>query len=262
MRDIPFFLKTYLAKRPFFLSLIRAKEAYLFQRFLPLKNPILDIGCGDGFFAKTALIMFENSTENYIDVGLDLENSRIKEAKMVGIYKRVVKYNGSKIPFPSRYFSTIIANCVLEHVMDIEIVLEEIYRVLKPNGLFLTTVMAKQWEKYMFGALLLGSRYQKWMQKKQVHLNLLNADGWDDVFTRLDFSIKEKIGYFPKSICMLFDMAHYLSLPSLVTYKLFGKWVLLGDKLSVIYPINLLSKILKTNTHPDESGAIFYLLEK
>ena len=42
------YLSIYLRHRPLFLSLIRAKEAAMFQKFLPLKRPALDVGCGDG----------------------------------------------------------------------------------------------------------------------------------------------------------------------------------------------------------------------
>ena len=65
----------YLEARPFFFTLIRPQEALLFQQFNQLlKAPILDFGCGDGFFAQ---VVFQPLK---IDLGLDVPSSRILEA--------------------------------------------------------------------------------------------------------------------------------------------------------------------------------------
>ena len=98
-------LKKYLKFRPLFLSLIRSKEAWLFQKYLPLKPPSFDLGCGDGFFAKT--------TFGKIDIGLDVTDSRIKEAEEQGVYKKLVVYNGRKIPLKSRSIKTVISKMKL-----------------------------------------------------------------------------------------------------------------------------------------------------
>lgn len=45
----------------------------MYQKYKPFNAPILDIGCGDGFFAKIAF--------GRIDIGLDVKNSEINEAK-------------------------------------------------------------------------------------------------------------------------------------------------------------------------------------
>ena len=92
MSNLEYFLKLYLQERPVFLSLIRAKEAQLFQKYLPLRKPILDYGCGDGFFAsvtlgKKGLTRIESEFSQIksgsvrIEVGLDMKNSRIGEAE-------------------------------------------------------------------------------------------------------------------------------------------------------------------------------------
>lgn len=288
MMVIQDYLKAYLCERPLFLSLIRAKEAFLYQKYFPFKKPVLDIGCGDGFFAKVTFskrhpepchsgldpeshgilkqvqddVKSVQDDMNLIDIGLDVKESRINEARKLGIYKKLVIYDGVKIPFPDNYFSTIVSNCVLEHVTELEAVLEEAYRVLKPGGVFLTTVMAKPWEDYLFGTKLLGVWYQNWMRKKQVHLNLYNHKNWDDVFKKSGFRIVDKIGYLDKKASRLVDICHYLSIGSLVTYKLFGKWVIFPELSVKFYPLNYLTGVISKEIKPDQAGAIFYKLTK
>lgn len=253
---LEYFLEIYLRERPLFLSLIRAKEAELYQRYLPLKRPVLDVGVGDGFFAK---MTFGNSL---IDVGLDLPNSRIDEAGKTGIYKKLITYDDGKIPFPSRSFQTVVSNCVLEHISHLELAIKEVYRVLRPGGLFLTTVMAKPWEDNLFGAKILGDFYKKWMREKQIHLNLLKREDWDKIFQKAEFKISHREGYLSSSACQLIDISHYLSFPNLISYKLLGKWVLFPQVTKLIYPINFLVRILSEKVSTDESGAIFYALRK
>jgi len=253
-RSLIFYFEQYLRQRPLFLSLIRSKEAYLFDRFLKLEKPILDLGCGDGFFAK---VVFDAKT---VDVGLDLSESRITEAKKSGVYKKLITYNGKTIPFEKNSLATVVSNCVLEHILDLKTVLSEIHRVLKPKGIFYTTVMTEEWEQNLFGSLILGNWYKKWMRKKQVHLNLLSSQEWDLAFKKAGFTIVRRVGYLSPTACKLIDICHYLSFPSLITYKLFGKWVLFPDSVKYFYPINYLTSILNQKVSPNHSGALFYIL--
>jgi ubiquinone/menaquinone biosynthesis C-methylase UbiE len=255
------FLKAYLRERPLFLSLIRTKEAELYNRYLPLKKPVLDVGCGDGFFTKVTFAKQRNNERYLIDIGLDVKNSRIEEARKLGIYKKLVIYDGKELPFPDNSFSTVISNCVLEHIDNLELTLEEISRVLKPSGLFITAVMAKPWEENLFGNKILGNYYKKWMMKAQIHKNLFRKREWDGVFQKAGFKIGEVKGYLSPSACRLIDICHYLSLPSLINYKLFGKWVLFPP-LSQIYPVDYFLKILSQRVDVDSAGGLFYVLKK
>ena len=122
----------FLENKPIFFSFLRPKEVFLYQKYKPFNAPILDIGCGDGFFAKIAF--------GRIDIGLDVKNSEINEAKEKKVYKKIVIYDGKKIPFPDNYFSTIICNSSFEHIPNIDEVLKESARVLKKNGNMYFTV--------------------------------------------------------------------------------------------------------------------------
>jgi ubiquinone/menaquinone biosynthesis C-methylase UbiE len=261
------FLKEYLRERPLFLSLIRAKEAYLFQQYLPFVHPVLDVGCGDGFFASLALARkfeirnskFEKGKVKNIDVGLDVEDSRMKEAEGSGVYKKLVVYGGEMMPFRNNTYKTVVSNCVFEHIPNIKKTVSEIHRVLKPGGLLITTVVAKPWEDHLLGSKLVGSEYKSWMRKKQVHVNMLTYAEWSMLFKKQGFRIEEVIGYLDAKAVQTIDVAHYLSIPSLLSYKLWKRWVLWKD---MPYPMSLLEHLLSGKVQNEKSGALFFVLKK
>lgn len=258
---LEYFLREYLRARPLFLSLIRAKEAFLYQKYLPLPRPILDVGCGDGYFAHVTFAKHVNHTHQPIDVGLDLGNSTIQKSERLGVYRKLMTYDGIHIPFPDNHFATVVSNCVLEHVEHLPTVLSEVHRVLRPGGRFLTTVMAKPWEEQLVGTILFGRWYQSWMRKKQVHRNLLTQEQWSDAFTDAGFTIREIVGYLSPAACRLLDVCHYLSLPSLLTYTLVKQWVVLPT-LTRLYPVGYFLRIIAPDVPPMHSGALLFALAK
>ena len=176
---------TYIKQRPAMFSFIRPQEAYLFRKYKKfIHAPILDFGCGDGFFAQTTF------GKNYIDVGVDIHsNRRTQEARQNNIYKKLVLYNGSKLPFPDSSFQTVISNCVFEHIPDLPNTLKEIRRVLKPGGYILSSVMTKKWEDFLFGKKIVGNVYVEWLRKIQEHHSLLSENQWDTTYKKCRLSI-------------------------------------------------------------------------
>lgn len=254
------YLHHYFEHRPAFFGLIRPQEGVLFQHFTDYnEGKVLDFGCGDGFFAE--MVYGRNS----IDVGLDLPGSRIEEAKQLRVYEDVVTYDGTTIPFHEDSFHTVISNCVLEHIPQVQPSIEEIYRVTKPGGHFLTGVMTNNWERFMFGPQFFGDYYRSSMRKKQEHFNLFSVETWDSRFTDAGFTIVEKVGYVNPENAKWLDLYHYLSTPSLLTHLLFKQWVLWKQWYKVI-PLDQLAlehiqKSLDEN-NPEESSAVFYVLRK
>ena len=248
--ELSYFLDKYLRERPVFLALIRGKEAWLYQKYLPLKKPVADLGCGDGFFVKTAL--------GRAEIGIDLPDSRIKEV-IPGIYQQLITYNGRRMPLPANTAGTVITNSVLEHVEDLDRVLREIYRILKPGEIVIAPVMAKPWEDYLFGAKIFGQAYKRWMRKKQQHINLLSRDEWRQKFEKAGFKLISEIGHINPQMCTWVDFLHYVSLPYLIIYKLTGQWTLW--KINP-WPTSWFKKLIEKNVDPKIAGGIFYVWQK
>ncbi|ALJ04601.1 methyltransferase type 11 [Pseudalgibacter alginicilyticus] len=112
---------------------IRTSILNALKEALPLfSNNVLDIGCGKMPYKKYIL---ENSKiKNY--VGLDIENA-LEYDKDV---KPDFTWDGKKMPFENNSFDCAFATEVMEHCPEPELVLKEVLRVLKPNGVFFFTV--------------------------------------------------------------------------------------------------------------------------
>jgi SAM-dependent methyltransferase len=93
-----------------------------------IKGDILDVGCGQ----KPYKHLFEYKKYLGIEVeqeGHDHTNEEVD-----------VFYDGVTIPFDAASFDSAITSQVLEHVFTPDAFLQEIHRILKPNGTLLLTV--------------------------------------------------------------------------------------------------------------------------
>jgi len=255
MKTTKYFLARYAKHRPLFLSVLRAKEAALYQQFLPFKRPILDIGCGDGFFASTAF------GKGGIDIGLDMEDSRIQEARSFGAYRKILTYDGYTIPLKSRSVRTVVVNSVFEHVEDLPRMLSEIRRVLMPGGICYASVMAEPWERNLLGAMIFGDVYRRWMRRKQVHINLPDYPGWEKIFRKAELAPLLVASYVSPSGVRLLDALHYVSLPSLVSYAMNRNWVW-WPVLTNYYPHRFLASVMDDAVSCAQAGALFWKLTR
>lgn len=93
-----------------------------------LNGDLLDFGCG----AKPYKVLF-SKCNSY--VGLDIQTSgHSHENEFVDVF-----YDGKTIPFEDGTFDSVFSSEVFEHVFNIDEVLDELERVLKPNGQMLIT---------------------------------------------------------------------------------------------------------------------------
>lgn len=111
---------------------------------------VLDVGCGDG--QKTSLFKEKISCNEII--GADAVPERLKAAKKRGVKVKLLNLE-KKWPFPKNHFDVIISNQVIEHIVDLDLFISEIYRVLKPSGyVVISTENLSSWHNIL--ALILG----------------------------------------------------------------------------------------------------------
>lgn len=143
------YLTLHLQELPYFRALLRAVEARFYQD-MTLPSPVLDLGCGDGHFASLAF-------EEPLDMGLDPWWGQILEAASRCSYRTLVCAEGNNMPYPSAYFSSAVSNSVLEHIPDLDPVILELARVLKPGAPFIFCVPNHQF----LSTLSLGQFFDK-----------------------------------------------------------------------------------------------------
>lgn len=126
----------YMVWKKFALNAIERGMLVLSQisKFIVLDDSIkvLDVGCGEG---GISIAFAKKGVEQY---GIDIDSERIERIK-VRVKEENVKVtllvaDALKMPFISDYFDVVICNDVIEHVPSSEHLIEEIDRVLKPNG--------------------------------------------------------------------------------------------------------------------------------
>ncbi len=94
---------------------------------------ILDLGAGLGSYAREFMRLGANSV-------VALESQREKALYALANAPQgvsVLNANASDLPFADRSFDTVFSNTVFEHLPDVSGTLEEVLRVLRPNGLAL-----------------------------------------------------------------------------------------------------------------------------
>jgi ubiquinone/menaquinone biosynthesis C-methylase UbiE len=103
---------------------------------------ILDYGCGEGEVVEEGLKMGLTiyGAEAFYDGSS--AKAAIEKKRLLGHAVRMIE-NGV-IPFEDQRFDLVISNMVFEHVEDLDGVLKEIYRVLKPGGQLLCLFPCKE----------------------------------------------------------------------------------------------------------------------
>ena len=84
---------------------------------------------------------------------------------------------------------------------------------------------------------------------------------WDKKFKDSGFTTIKRIGYLDKKTSRYLELFHFFPLESLITYKLFRKWVIFPQRYS-LFPIARFTKVFNNEVDPKELAAIFYVQEK
>ena len=132
-------------------SLWRSIElAVVVEHGLP-RGTGLDLGCGDG---KLMRILLDAAQASPDLVGVDIDPLETRDAAASGVYRRVHTAPGAALPEPDATFDFAFSNSVLEHIDEIDPVMAEVARVLRPGGAFVFTVPSDGFHGCLAGPLL------------------------------------------------------------------------------------------------------------
>ena len=251
----------YISRVPAALALERLAEIELHCR-KQFDSPVLDLGCGDGIFAG---LMFTES----VDTGMDIDPVELERARNSGNYKQLILAPGDSVPLPENSFSTVFSNSVLEHIPEIEPVLREVLRLLKPGGNFYCTVPSDKFEHYScinnlltrFGMDRSARKYRKFYNRFWKHYHCYSVDQWQALAERCGFEVKECFSYNSAGMCLLNDLLAPCGAMGIINKKLFNRWTLLPKiRYAVFYPLaGLIKKILISHAGKTARGGLVYL---
>lgn len=135
---------------------------------------LLDIGCGEGFF------LFNASKAGYTTKGIEISQYAAEYAgREFGLDVEVKPFE--ELQYPENYFDVVTLWQVLEHVPHPIVVLREVHRILKPEGLLVTStpdiesIMAKIFRR-------------KWWSLRRLHINQFTAKTLTDMLKRAGFN--------------------------------------------------------------------------
>ena len=158
---------------------------------------ILDLGCGGGEVAQE---LFFNKGLSFVkpfvkpEWGLDNDKKMVSKAEKSGVYRQVIWGDAVKIELKDEVADLVFSNSVLEHINDIDRVLQEIKRVLKPGGLLIATMPSDQLGEY----LDCGKGYSWWFNHKYHHYHLYNLEKWKELLRKAGLKLEKSYYYLDK----------------------------------------------------------------
>lgn len=245
---------------PYFRAMLRTVE----QSFYPregLPEPVLDVGSGDGHFAWAML-----TQQAWFGFDPWLEPS--KEAQKYELYHSLIISDAHSLPSVSGHFASALSNSVLEHIPDVQGVLDEVYRALQDGGVFYFAVPNHRWREKLWGQAIfkclglkrLASAYERFFNKISRHVNLDAPEVWTERLKQAGFESVETFNYFPVWALRMLERGHAAGLPNLLWKKLFGKWVLFPSRKN---PFLRFNKIRKLVDNPKcEDGVCSFIIAK
>ena len=251
-----------LSTLPYFRGLLRAVEARFYQDY-SLPSPVLDLGCGDGDFAQ---ITFDHP----LDVGVDPWAGPVRQAGRTGAYRLVIQGSGDRLPFEDGHFSSAISNSVLEHIPDLDAVLAEMGRVLKPGALFIFCVPNHQFlpnlsiSSFLDRIALHGpaEAYRRFFNRISRHHHCDDPQTWQKRLAKAGFKVERWWHYFSPQAFHTLEWGHYFGLPSWITQKVLGRWILVPTRWNLSATLALTRKYYQEAADQPEGAYTFYIARR
>lgn len=250
-----------LQELPAFRALLRAVEVD-FYADLPMLAPVLDLGCGDGHFATVAF-------ERKLDVGLDPWAGPLREARARDVYRLLTHADGARMPFPDAHFATIVSNSVLEHIPDVEPVVGEVARVLRPGGAFYFCVPGPNFRQFLSVARALDALrlrglaevYRRLFDRITRHHYYNTPDEWTERLSRVGLHVERWWSYFSPAALTALEWGHPLGLPCVLAKKLTGRWLFVPKRWNLALTAALLRRYYEEPL-PEQGAYLFFICRK
>jgi SAM-dependent methyltransferase len=210
-----------------------------------MEPPILDLACGDGLVSA---LTFGQA----LDGGCDLSMSQVQRAKARQQYRMLVLADARELPYRDSSYATVISNSSIEHILYVEKVLDEVARILRPNGIFVFTVPNPRFNEWFWlnwicrrlGAPSRGQVFIEDFNKLREHHNIFDLDKWAWKLEKAGLTILHSTEYFPFAATFVFSILEYLwkfnaFIPVFDGRKLWRKRINIASGILELVPLHL-----------------------
>jgi SAM-dependent methyltransferase len=202
-------------------------------------------------------------------VGLDPWHAPIQEAGRRQVYRFLTEADGGRMPFPDAFFASAFSNSVMEHIPEVEKVLAETARVLKPGAPFVLCVPNQRFNQTLSVATALdrlrlkslAELYRAFFTRMSRHRHLDGVGVWKKRLEQAGFVVEKWWDYFPRRALAVLEWGHYFGLPSLLSRTLFGRWILVPARWNLA-PIYRLLKPYATASACEDGVYTFYITRR
>jgi len=181
----------YVSHTPLAYTLFRMAECQAVSEGWTVR-PALDLGCGAGEFAAWAV-------DEPIEAGVDRWSSPLRQARVVAAYQVLAQADAAALPFPDGSFASVLAVSVCEHLVAPAAALAEAFRVLRPGGRFVATIVLADIHDHLFYARLcrgirlgrLARVYERLHDRVFDHIALYPRGDWERMLAMAGFRLVE-----------------------------------------------------------------------
>lgn len=118
---------------------------------LPANKKILEIGCGNGIGTRLIHEYFEPSeliATEYDESLVEITQQKVKDLNVL-----VEQADATKFRFANNEFDAVIGLSVIHHIPNWEEALDELHRIIKPNGLLIIKELSIETFETFFGKI-------------------------------------------------------------------------------------------------------------
>ena len=142
-------------------------------RMIPPNADVLDVGCGNGFIAHHLSALVSANV-----LGIDLQNTT--EAPI-----DYVRYDGARFPANANSVDAVLLCYVLHHAQDVRMMLSEVRRVLRDDGLAIIyeDIPATWWDR-----VVCSIHNRQWADRTGA-CTFRQESAWRSLFAKFSFEI-------------------------------------------------------------------------
>lgn len=178
--------------------------ASILNRYV-LDEPVLDLGCAEGNIAD---ILFPGRKIFGLDNCWELLSKNKNR-----VYQGLVLADACHMPYKNQTFSSIFSNCVIEHIPDLDTLLNEVARILKESGVFFFTVPSHRFADFLFFSALfenlglkgLAGWYKLKRNKQLSHFHCYGHERWRSILEGKGLKLVEYRYYMPIEATSFWD---------------------------------------------------------